>query len=275
MKLTRWPLLDASAVQRYGVINLFMFDEAGLIYDLLTRNPGSIASGLTQNYDTDGLVLTGNGTSGGKNIAWNRTTTVGGSYLLLAKIRDTGTQNASPSMAFSIQSTVATAAGISLAYDNSVTPKAVCACSGGNGAIIGATQVIGAASTWQTIAVQANLNGSSTVSYGWLNGIPFGTNQGATLNPGGTGTINQISILFSNSTGTPTRWFKGAISWAAICLVGRLPAPQALIDDMFQNDFPNNLFLRPKFKRVPGAGGSAFQPVWTIPVNQAFGGYAS
>jgi hypothetical protein len=116
----------------------------------------------------------------------------------------------------------------------------------------------GALNTYYTVFAQRL---SNTNQYGWINGNPATTSQGAT--GGSIGTVNEIVIGAQHRSAGYLRQFKGNIEWAALIYLPKAgtSGTDGLMSDefakyLYESNYPYSLEAKPSRIFVASAGGT-------------------
>lgn len=245
-------LLDRAKAQQTGTFWLSLFQEEKLVRDLVggqdLSNPGGFA------IDEGGSVATFNGAQQQNKAIVFPSGFGAGNIIVAARIKATAAQAANPGAAFGIAASAGTQTGIGVGFDasNNVGHAFLDSAAAG---LRGYSA--GALNTYYTVFAQRL---SNTNAYGWINGNPATTSQGAA--GGSFGTIDELVIGAQHRSAGYLRQFKGNIEWAALIYLPKAgtAGTDGLMSDefakyLYESNYPYSLEAKPSRIWVAGAGG--------------------
>lgn len=245
-------LLDRAKAAQTGTFWLSLFQEEKLVRDLVRGQDLSNPGGFT--IDEGGSVATFNGAQQqNKAIVFPSGAGIG-NIIVAARIKATAAQAANPGAAFGIAASAGGQTGIGVGFDGSNNVGHAYLDSGSAG-LRGYSA--GALNTYYTVFAQRL---SNTNAYGWINGNPATTSQGAA--GGSIGTIDELVIGAQHRSSGYLRQFKGNIEWAALIFLpkGAGSGTDGLMSDefakyLYESNYPYSLEAKPSRIWVAAAGG--------------------
>lgn len=236
-------LLDRAKAAQTGTFWLSLFQEEKLVRDLVGGQDLSNPGGFTIN--EGGSVATFNGAQQqNKAIVFPSGSSNIGNIIVAARIKATAAQAANPGAAFGIAASAGGQTGVGVGFDASNNVGHAFLDSNGAG-LRGYSA--GALNTYYTVFAQRL---SNTNAYGWINGNPATTSQGAA--GGGVSTINELVIGAQHRSAGYLRQFKGTIEWAALIHLpkGSAAGTDGLMSDefakyLYESNYPYSLEAKP------------------------------
>lgn len=246
-------LLDRAKAAQTGTFWLSLFQEEKLVRDLVGGQDLSNPGGFT--IDEGGSVATFNGAQQQNKAIVFPSGAEQWDIIVAARIKATAAQEASLGAAFGIYASAGTQTGVGVGFDasNNVGHAFLDSAAAG---LRGYSA--GALNTYYTVFAQRLSNSNA---YGWINGNPATTSQGAA--GGSVGTINELSIGAQHRSAGYLRQFKGNIEWAALIYLpkGSASGTNGLMSDefakyLYESNYPYSLEAKPSRIWVAGAGGN-------------------
>jgi len=264
-------LLDRAKAQQTGTFWLSLFQEEKLVRDLVGGQDLSNPGGFTIN--EGGSVATFNGAQQQNKAIVFPSGFSQGQIIVAARIKATAAQAANPGAAFGIAASAGLQTGIGVGFDASNNVGHAFLDSTGAG-LRGYSA--GALNTYYTVFAQRLYNSNA---YGWINGNPATTSQGAA--GGSTGTIDELVIGAQHRSAGYLRQFKGNIEWAALIYLPKagVNGTDGLMSDefakyLYESNYPYSLEAKPSRIFVASAGGGTDTPVNPAVGSIAITGYA-
>ena len=246
-------LLDRAKAAQTGTFWLSLFQEEKLVRDLVGGQDLSNPGGFTIN--EGGSVATFNGAQQQNKAIVFPSGATQGDIIVAARIKATAAQAGNPGAAFGLAASAGTQTGVGVGFDASNNVGHAFLDSYGAG-LRGYSA--GALNTYYTVFAQRL---SNTNAYGWINGNPATTSQGAT--GGATGAINELVIGAQHRSAGYLRQFKGNIEWAALIYLpkGSASGTDGLMSDefakyLYESNYPYSLEAKPSRIFAAAAGGT-------------------
>ena len=250
-------LLDRAKAAQTGTFWLSVFQEEKTVRDLVSgtnlANPGGFS------IDEGGSVATFNGAQQqNKAIVFPSGFGIG-NIIVAARIKATAAQAANPGAAFGIYASAGLQTGVGVGFDASNNVGHAFLDSIGAG-LRGYSA--GALNTYYTVFAQRLFNSNC---YGWINGNPATTSQGAA--GGSIGGVNELSIGAQHRSAGYLRQFKGNIEWAALIYLPKAgtSGTDGLMSDefakyLYESNYPYSLEAKPSRIFFASAGGLTLIP---------------